>query len=153
MAKKIDKRIGLWIGMALLALLVGIGAMASATFAATPSGAPVVGGPAATGGKAVSSGGVNNPLDTPTPTPTCGVVQNYNITQSTGTIIPGTTDIGNHIDDGTTTIALPFPVSFYGTSFSSAIVGSNGTIGFTANANTFTNTCLPYTSGNNFIAP
>src|SRR5437899_2184196 len=45
-------------------------------------------------------------LDTATPTPsTCN---QYVISQSTGTIQPGTTDTGNHCDDCVTTIQLPF---------------------------------------------
>src|SRR5207245_2718921 len=42
------------------------------------------------------------PTPTYTPTPTtapCGPTSNYAITQSTGAIVPGTTDIGNHCDD------------------------------------------------------
>ena len=39
----------------------------------------------------------------------------YGITSATGQpIIPGTADIGNHCDDCTTPITLPFPVTLYG---------------------------------------
>src|SRR5262249_12717476 len=37
----------------------------------------------------------------------------YTITTGSGTIVPGTTDTGNHADDSITVIALPFPVTFY----------------------------------------
>ena len=70
-----------------------------------------------------------------------------------GSIEPGTTDTGNHIDDGTTTINLPFPVQFYDQSFNTAIVGSNGTLGFVANGNAFTNACLPAPAENMAILP
>ena len=52
---------------------------------------------------------------TPTPTPT-GTPCNaqYVVTQIGGSIVPGTTDIGNHGDDTVTTIPLPFPFCLYG---------------------------------------
>src|SRR4051794_28688381 len=46
---------------------------------------------------------------TPTATPTpCGLNRNYQIATGTATIVPGVTDAGNHTDDGTTNITLPF---------------------------------------------
>src|SRR5438552_2474083 len=67
---------------------------------------------------------------------------NYNITTGTdGTIVPGTTDIGNHVDDGYTNITFPFSVTFYGGTYNSANIGSNGLIGFTSTALGFGNTC------------
>ena len=55
------------------------------------------------------------PSSTPTatataasPTPTCTPGNQYTIAQIGGSIVPGTTDIGNHGDDTVTTIALPF---------------------------------------------
>src|ERR1051326_155618 len=47
-------------------------------------------------------------------------------TTSTGNIVPGTTDIGNHCDDCDTTITLPFAVSLYGYVFTTANVSANG---------------------------
>jgi hypothetical protein len=68
----------------------------------------------------------------------------YTVTSSTGaSITPGTVDTGNHTDDGTTGIALPFPVSFYGASYSTANVSSNGNLQFTTVDSAFTNNCLP----------
>ena len=60
---------------------------------------------------------------------------NYQTNTQTGqSIIPGTTDIGNHCDDCTTLVTLPFPVPIYGVPYTSAYVGSNGNIQFlTAN--------------------
>ncbi len=58
-------------------------------------------------------------------------------------IVPGTVDIGNHVDDGTTAIALPFPFTFYGVSYSAAVISSNGNMQFTTNSNTLTVVCLP----------
>ena len=69
------------------------------------------------------TGGTPSPTPTasptPTPTPTASptptatatatpCVGDYTITQIGGSIVPGTTDIGNHGDDTVTTIALPF---------------------------------------------
>src|ERR1043166_8283324 len=68
----------------------------------------------------------------------------YEITQSTGTIVPGTTDSGNHADDGTTPLTLPFPVTFYGTTYTQALISSNGNLQFgTAGTTSYVNNCLP----------
>jgi hypothetical protein len=48
-------------------------------------------------------------------------------------MIPATNDVGNECDDCTTAINLPFSVPVYGTPFTSASVGSNGTLQFVAN--------------------
>ena len=48
---------------------------------------------------------------------------NYNYTVSTGSIVPGTVDIGNHVDDGGTVISLPFSYTLYDQSFTMATVG------------------------------
>jgi len=55
--------------------------------------------------------------------------------------VPGTTDIGNHCDDCTTPITFPFPVSLYGTTFTSANVSSNGNLQFTGNTNYLGRVC------------
>src|SRR5262249_42973675 len=95
-------------------------------------------GGAATGGQSYTQGVCPTPTPTatatatatPTPTATCQVT--YTTTTTTGTITPGGTDIGNHCDDCTTDIALPFPVSVYGHApISTASVGSDGDIHFT----------------------
>src|SRR5947209_9149986 len=70
----------------------------------------------------------------------------YATSTSTGnSIIPGTTDTGNHCDDCATSIPLPFPVTFYGTSFSTVSVSSNGNVQFTSGtgSNSNSNVCLP----------
>src|SRR5262249_48633735 len=59
----------------------------------------------------------NTPTVTPTPNPCLS--QNYVTTTGAQTIVPGTTDIGNHCDDCETTISLPFPVSLYDLTFNS----------------------------------
>jgi len=70
----------------------------------------------------------------------------YATSTSTGnSIIPGTTDTGNHCDDCTTSVSLPFPVSFYGTNFSTVALSSNGNVQFTSGGGTAnnSNSCLP----------
>ena len=85
---------------------------------------------------------------TPTPTPTPGGCTDYTTATATDTITPGTLDIGNDCDDCTTTIALPFPVSVYGTSYNSAVVESNGTLQLTGNTAFFTSGCNPLPNAN-----
>jgi hypothetical protein len=88
---------------------------------------------------------------TPTPTPTappCAACGTYNTTTSAASITPGTTDTGNHCDDCTTTIALPFPVCVYGTTYFSALVESNGTLQFTGDTAFFTSGCNPLPNPN-----
>ena len=47
----------------------------------------------------------------------CPPSNHYDIAQIGGSIVPGTTDIGNHGDDEVTTIALPFPYTLYDQTF------------------------------------
>jgi hypothetical protein len=75
---------------------------------------------------------------------------NYGFTVSSGTIVPGDTDSGNHFDDGTTAVAMPFSWSFYGTSYNTVYVSSNGDVQFTTSGDypeDYFNSCpLPSTS-------
>src|SRR5256886_3668620 len=84
--------------------------------------------------------------------PKLGVpIPNYTITSSTGAeIVPGDTDIGNHCDDCTTGITLPFPIILYDQVFSSAVISSNGTLQFASNITAFGNGCLPGDNGQTF---
>ncbi|MDQ2807772.1 MAG: S-layer homology domain-containing protein [Chloroflexota bacterium] len=77
----------------------------------------------------------------------------YAITTGTGTIVPGTTDIGNACDDCTTTIMLPFPVSLYGQTYTTAAVSSNGQLDFGAPDIGYLNSCLPDTTTTYAIFP
>jgi hypothetical protein len=88
----------------------------------------------------------------PTPTPTPGPCQ-YTIDQIGGSIVPGTTDIGNHCDDCFTTIALPFTFTLYDTPYTSINLSSNGNAQFTTTDADYTNVCLPWTSHNYTIFP
>ena len=66
------------------------------------------------------------------------------IAQIGGSIVPGTTDIGNHGDDTVTTIALPFSYTLYDQTFTAINLSSNGNAQFTTTDATFTNQCLPW---------
>jgi hypothetical protein len=71
------------------------------------------------------TGGTPSPTPTASPTPTCQVT--YTTATSTGVITPGGTDTGNHCDDCTTDITLPFPISMYGNPpVTDVAVGSDG---------------------------
>jgi PKD repeat protein len=72
---------------------------------------------------------------------------NYTMTQSSGAAIaPGVADTGNHGDDATTSISLPFPFAFYGQVYTTLTLDSNGRISFPAASSLYNNSCLP--SGN-----
>src|SRR5207244_1217100 len=63
---------------------------------------------------------------TPTPTPTPIPCAGFTIIQGSGSIVPGTTDIGNHCDDCVTTLTLPFSYTLYDQTFTSINLSSNG---------------------------
>jgi hypothetical protein len=68
---------------------------------------------------------------------------NYTTSTSTGAaIIPGTTELSTHCDDCTASVALPFPVTFYGTQYSGPVkVSSNGNIQFTGDNDSLDTNC------------
>src|SRR5436190_4243923 len=69
---------------------------------------------------------------TATPTAQC---LDYLISEDVSTWVSATNEITAstaHTDDGVTTIALPFAASFYGTSFSSATISTNGDLQFSS---------------------
>ncbi|MFL5734904.1 MAG: kelch repeat-containing protein, partial [Chloroflexia bacterium] len=93
------------------------------------------------------------PTLSPTVTPFC-TPSGYSFTTSTGaSITPGVTDIGNHTDDGTTAITLPFAFNFYGGPVTVANASSNGTLQFVSNNADYINVCLPDTAFNHTIFP
>src|SRR5438552_1487627 len=106
----------------------------------------------------VPCGGTPTPTatGTPSPTPTATATPctgQYTIAQIGGSIVPGTTDIGNHGDDTVTTIPLPFSYTLYDQTFTSINLSSNGNAQFTTVDTAFTNICLPWTAHNYTIFP
>ncbi len=89
------------------------------------------------------------PTPTPTPTPCPG--NQYTIIPGTNTIVPGTTDIGNHTDDGDTFISLPFNFQLYGNTYNGVFVSSNGRLDFLTVNDPFgyISACLPAPPGPN----
>jgi len=66
------------------------------------------------------------PTGTVSATPTCAPGNQYVIAQIGGSIVPGTTDTGNHGDDTVVTIPLPFSYTLYDQTFTSINLSSNG---------------------------
>jgi hypothetical protein len=67
--------------------------------------------------------------------------------QSGATYLAGTTNVGASGDDVQTAITFPFPVEFYGQSYTTGFVGSNGSLGLGLQSDVTSNTngCLPAT--------
>ena len=78
----------------------------------------------------------------------------YVLNQTNGTaLVPGDTDIGNHSDNDVTSLALPFPVTFYGNSFSNVNAAANGNLQFVSANIAGGNACLPVGGFNYAIFP
>lgn len=109
--------------------------------------------PTATATATATATGTPRPTPTPSPTPTPTPVCDYVYTVTTGSIVPGTVDVGNHTDDGSTNIALPFSYTLYNRAFNQVAVGSNGQLTFGTVNNTFAIPCLPVSGATYVIAP
>ena len=83
----------------------------------------------------------------------CPPPNNYTIAQIGGSIVPGTVDTGNHGDDVTTTITLPFSFGLYDQTFTQVTLDSNGKAHFPGGASVFTNACLPQTGATYSVYP
>jgi hypothetical protein len=85
------------------------------------------------------------PTLTPTPTPPRAPCPQYAITEGAGSIVPGTTDTGNHCVWCDTMIFLPFPFVLYDQTFNTVNVSSNGRLDFVCNNEPvgYTETCPP----------
>ena len=112
----------------------------------------LVQGPSPTASPTPTASATASPTPTSTPTPTPCVGQ-YVVTQIAGTIVPGTTDIGNHTDDTVTTVALPFPFTLYDQSFTSINLSANGNAQFTTTDIEWNSICLPWFSHSYTILP
>jgi hypothetical protein len=76
-----------------------------------------------------------------------GSPYSYVTSTSSGTVLAGGVDTGNHGDDVVTTISLPFSEEQYGAVFTTANVSSNGSIQFGSANTAFTNACPIPTTG------
>src|SRR5439155_6808193 len=74
-----------------------------------------------------------------------GVNCQYTITSGTETIVPGTTDTGNHCVWCETPITLPFPFVLYNQTFNAVNVSSSGRLDFVCQNDpaNYLETCLP----------
>lgn len=70
-------------------------------------------------------------------------VADYAVTETTGTIVPGTGDVGNHCDNCVTTLPLPFAYRLYDLTFTTTRVSDNGTLQFLSSNPSGSNTALP----------
>jgi hypothetical protein len=91
-------------------------------------------------------------------TPTASATSPDIVTQSSGaTIVPGTDDTGNHCDDCSTAITLPFDVTYYDqtlTAGSTIFVNSNGFLSLSTNpGNGCCGYCIPLGFASNVISP
>ena len=77
----------------------------------------------------------------------------YSCADITRGYVAGITDVGNHCDDCATPVTLPFPFTFYGTSYSQVSVSSNGTLQFVTSNPSYSNTGLPNANFNQAIFP
>jgi hypothetical protein len=103
--------------------------MAAACASTTPTATPTQTPP---------SIGTNTPSATATP-----CTDDYTYTPSTGSIVPGTTLVsGSQCGQCVVPLALPFPFSFYGQTYTTTNVASNGKFQF-ATTDTSANSCPP----------
>jgi hypothetical protein len=94
------------------------------------------------------------PTSTPGPPPQCDPTTNYAISVTSDvTIVPADFDVGNHCNDCTTAIQLPFPFHLYEQTFTEANVSSNGNIQFDSNDPFPNHSCLPYAPFSYAILP
>jgi hypothetical protein len=94
------------------------------------------------------------PTTPPTATPITCIPGNFAITEGTGSIVPGTLDIGNHCDECPTEITLPFPFTLYDRTYTTVEATANGTLNFVTSDNTGgINFCLPYSGLGYSIVP
>ncbi|GAB4086863.1 hypothetical protein GCM10028784_34930 [Myceligenerans cantabricum] len=70
----------------------------------------------------------------------------YSCTVSTGDYLTGDTDTGLSGDDSSTTVSLPFDFTYYGESYDTAYVTTNGHVNFLAASSVYANTSIPAAS-------
>jgi hypothetical protein len=73
-----------------------------------------------------------------------GCIPSYTFAVAGRSFVPGVDDIGNHCDNCSTAIALPFPVTLYDQTYTAATAGSNGQMIFGVPYDNFDITCSPF---------
>lgn len=69
---------------------------------------------------------------------------NYTIRNAPASaILPGTTQLANSCDDCTSPITFPFPVTMYGSAYTTCNVSSDGVVQFLDDSSAYSNNCLP----------
>ena len=72
-----------------------------------------------------------------------GACASYNFTLGTATFVPGVDDTGNHCDECVTPITLPFSVTLYDQTYTTANVAANGSLQFGVTNPNSPITCSP----------
>ena len=80
----------------------------------------------------------------PPPLPPDGCAASYTLSIAGRNFVSAVDDIGNHCDDCGTAINLPFPVTLYDETFTTATAASNGHLTFGTPYNGSTITCSPF---------
>ncbi|WP_460701521.1 S8 family serine peptidase [Myceligenerans halotolerans] len=89
---------------------------------------------------------VDGDLDVPVTIEALVDERGYSCSVATGEYLQGDTDTGLAGDDASTTVSLPFDFTFYGESYDTAYVTTNGHVNFLAASTSFSNTSIPAAS-------
>ncbi|MBL0886742.1 S8 family serine peptidase [Myceligenerans sp. I2] len=89
---------------------------------------------------------VDSDLDVPVTIEALVDERGYSCSVSTGEYLQGDTDTGLAGDDSSTTVSLPFDFTFYGESYDTAYVTTNGHVNFLAATSAYGNTSIPASS-------
>ena len=125
-----------------LALASGFAILCASTFRAAPMSRSQVGTVQAA-----------SPNFAPAPMSPADCIPSYTLALGGAPFVPGDTDIGNHCDNCGTAITLPFPVTLYDQTFTTASAGSNGHLTFGTPYDDPGITCWPSTQGTYVLAP
>jgi len=120
-----------------IALALAVISILGVFFASTFRAAPVGSSRAAARRVALSE-------SAPRPVTPEGCLPSYTFTVAGRKFVSAVDDIGNHCDDCGTVINLPFPVTLYDQTFTTATAGSNGHLTFGTPYNGSTITCSPF---------
>ncbi|WP_246012592.1 carboxypeptidase regulatory-like domain-containing protein [Myceligenerans xiligouense] len=89
---------------------------------------------------------VDGDLDVPVTIEALVDERGYSCTVSAGEYLQGDTDTGLSGDDGSTTVSLPFDFTYYGESYDTAHVTTNGHVNFLASTTAYSNVSIPASS-------